>query len=78
MYTLREISKNIFEVAKFSDYKEPDAIYIIKNNKCSCPASYKTKNCKHKKLLTTFNEVKQEDHIYSFDLVNDKVITYVI
>ena len=73
MYTVRETYKDIFEVSKFSDYREPDSVYYIRKNKCSCPASYRSKKCKHQALVELYKALPKEDHFYVYDLSDSGV-----
>ena len=74
MYTVREKFKNIFEIANFTDYKEPDAVYYVKKGRCSCPASYRSKKCKHIALVDEFVKSNKE-HIYLYELTDNNVVT---
>lgn len=51
MYTVRYIKDHTFEIARFDDRKEPLAVYTVSHGKCSCPASYRSKKCKHLALV---------------------------
>lgn len=48
VYLIRKLSHYTVEISKFTDYKEPDAVYQLTNRSCHCPA--KVPNCKHKKM----------------------------
>lgn len=54
MYTVRKIDFEEFQIAKWEDRKEPEAVYTVRNSRCSCPASYRSKTCKHKKLVSEY------------------------
>lgn len=66
-YLIRKIKDN-FEVAKFTDYSEPEDVYTIKKGKCNCPASYRSNNCKHKKLVEAYTTVPSY-----YEIVNDSI-----
>ena len=69
MYLVRKTKKETFEVAKFEDYSQPTNVYVITKGKCNCPASWRSANCKHKKLLAEYE--KDTSNIYYFD-IDDK------
>ena len=68
MYTVRETFKDIFEIAKFSDYKEADSVYYIRKDKCSCPSSYRSRTCKHKALVDLYKKVNNSEHFSVYEL----------
>lgn len=66
MYLVRQIKKNTYEIAKFEDTNYAVDVYTITNNKCNCPASWRSTSCKHHKILTEYK--KDTDSVYVFEL----------
>lgn len=71
MYTVRQISKNEFSVASWEDRREPTNVYTIKNNRCNCPASFRSRSCKHLQLISAFQEL--ESGAWAFEFVGTEV-----
>lgn len=67
MYLIRQKFSDEFEVAKFDERDQPEAVYKIKKGKCSCPSSYRTKRCKHINLLESFKAQKEGIYWYEFN-----------
>mgnify|MGYP006935540783 CR=1 FL=1 len=73
MYLVRQVKKNVFEVAKFEDRNFPVDVYTITNNKCNCPASWRSSSCKHRKLVDEFK--KDTNTVYEFYLSATNAVT---
>jgi len=73
MYLVRQKFSDEYEVAKFDERDRPESVYKIKKNKCSCPASYRTKRCKHINLLESFKSKKDGIYWFDFDSANNVV-----
>lgn len=65
MYTVRKEAKDVYQIAKFGERKEAEAVYFIRKNKCSCPAGYR-KACKHIDLVKAFENLSDEG-VWSFE-----------
>lgn len=72
MYLVRQQFPRVYEIANFTYRKEPDAVYHIRNGKCSCPAAWGKKSCKHQALLKSF--LACEPGFWFFDIIGDKVV----
>jgi hypothetical protein len=68
MYTIKQLSKERFEIASFDDYKEPTSIYYINAKRCSCPAR---NPCKHQKIVNAFKEL--EHGAWGFEFIGTEV-----
>lgn len=56
-YCVREVGPSRYEVAKFTDHKRPDEVYLVLEGRCTCPGSVRSNNpCTHLKLVTTLVE----------------------
>ncbi len=47
-------NKNSYEIAKFSEYKEPDSVWTLRDEKrivCDCPGAWRRRTCRHMKLF---------------------------
>lgn len=71
MYTVRETSKNEYSVASWGDYAAPLDVYTVLNNRCNCPASFRSRNCKHLNLIKCFQEL--EPGAWAFEFVGTEV-----
>ena len=69
MYTVRQLGFKHFEVANFTDYSEPVAVYSIRDSRCSCPAR---KPCKHMNVLKMFNSL--DSGAWCFEICDNGVI----
>ena len=87
VYTIKPLSKNSWEIANFSDYAEPDAVYQVSLNKdhyyCNCPGYRRQKTIgkhKHIRLLQFWkNQLEQpEGCSLWFEGVDDEDIEYRI
>ena len=54
MYLIKRLMKDEYEVANFGDRKEPEAVYRVRKAKCTCPAAWGRKSCKHVSLVNRF------------------------
>lgn len=72
MYLVRQVKKDIYEVAKFEDSNFPTDVYTVKSTKCNCPASYRSKKCKHNLLVDEFKKVKKG--IFAFELTSSNEV----
>lgn len=54
MYLVRKIILDEYEVANFGDRKEPEAVYRVRKARCTCPAAWGKKSCKHVSLINRF------------------------
>jgi hypothetical protein len=70
MYTVRQIGFKDYQVANFTDYSEPVAVYRVRDNRCSCPA--RIKNCKHQKIVECFNTL--DLGVWGFELLDNGVV----
>ena len=66
MYLVRQQFPKVFEIAIFTDRAEPDAVYHIRNGKCSCPAAWGKKSCKHQALLKEFQKAPTVIRYFEF------------
>ena len=71
MYTVRQTSKREYSVASWEDRREPVNVYSIVNNRCSCPASFRSRNCKHLRLVSAFQEL--ESGAWAFEFVGTEI-----
>jgi hypothetical protein len=74
MYTVKQKSANGFEVASWGDYSQPLAVYRIVKNRCNCPASFRSRNCKHLKIVQAFQEL--ESGAWAFEFVGSNIKPY--
>lgn len=51
-YIPRRMAPKKIEIAKFTDRKEPEAVYTIINGNCDCPA--RAKSCKHTSIAAAW------------------------
>lgn len=72
MYLIRQKYSDVYEVAKFDERDRPESVYTIQKGKCNCPASYRTKKCKHLNLLDAFKA--QKEGVYSYDFTPAKEV----
>lgn len=70
MYLVRQTKKNVFEISKFEDSNYPLDVYTVTNNKCNCPASWRSANCKHRKLVEEFKKLSGA-YIFEFSASNE-------
>lgn len=71
MYTVRQKNQTTFEVASWGDYRAPLDVYTITKNRCDCPASFRSRSCKHLKLVQAFKEL--ESGAWAFEFVGNIV-----
>ena len=76
MYLVRQQFPRTFEIANFTDRKEPDAVYHIRGGKCSCPAAWGKKSCKHQSILKVFQSLPVG--AWYFEIENEKIVHYAI
>lgn len=71
-YFLRKVGTDV-QIAKFEDYSEPVAVYVVGERGCSCPARVRV--CKHAKLAKQWSK---KDYFYPavFDENGSTVETY--
>lgn len=71
MYTVKQTSRDTYEIASWGDYSAPLDVYRIVKNRCNCPASFRSRSCKHLKLVDSFKEL--ESGAWAFEFVGTKV-----
>jgi hypothetical protein len=76
MYTVRKLFSEVYEVANFGDRKDPDAVYTIRKAKCSCPAAWGKRSCKHVSLVNRFKTLREG--AWWFEIVDNEVISHRI
>jgi hypothetical protein len=59
VYTVRRIITDVYEVANFGDRKEPEAVYTVRKARCTCPAAWGRKSCKHVGLVNRFKTLRE-------------------
>jgi hypothetical protein len=69
MYTVRQIGFKDYQVANFSDYAEPIAVYRVRDNRCSCPAR---KPCKHQSIVNNF--ISLDAGAWCFEMLDNGVV----
>jgi hypothetical protein len=76
MYTVKKKLTDVYEVTNFGDRKEPDAVYTIRKTKCTCPAAWGKKTCKHVGLVNRFKTLKEG--AWWFEIVGTEIISHRI
>lgn len=71
MYTVKQKSQDTYEIASWGDYRAPLDVYSIVKNRCNCPASFRSRTCKHLKLVQAFKEL--ESGAWAFEFVGTQV-----
>lgn len=74
MYTVRKILTDVYEVANFGDRKDADAVYTVRKTKCSCPAAWGRKSCKHVSLVNRFKTLREG--LWWFEIVDSEVVSH--
>jgi hypothetical protein len=69
MYTVRQVGFKEYQVANFTDYAEPVAVYKVRDNRCSCPAR---NPCKHQKIVEFFKTL--ESGAWGFEMLDNGVV----
>ena len=76
MYTVRRIITDVYEVSNFGDRKQPEAVYTIRKAKCSCPAAWGRKTCKHVGLVNRFKTLREG--LWWFDIHDGEIYQHRI
>lgn len=76
MYLVRKKVAGEYEVANFVDHKNPDAVYTVKKTKCSCPAAWGKRSCKHISLVNKFKSLGEGSWWFEFN--NGEIIPHRI
>lgn len=74
MYTVRKLFTDVYEVANFGDRKDADAVYTVRKAKCSCPAAWGCKSCKHVGIVNRFKTLREG--AWWFEIVDNEVISH--
>lgn len=74
MYTVRKLLPDVYEVANFGDRKDADAVYTIRKTKCTCPAAWGRKTCKHVGLVNRFKTLREG--AWWFEIVDNEIISH--
>lgn len=76
MYLVRKKFTDEYEVANFGDNKDPDAVYTVRKTKCTCPAAWGKRNCKHVSLVNKFKTLGEGS--WWFEINNSEIISHRI
>jgi hypothetical protein len=76
MYTVKKKFPDVYEVANFGDRKDPDAVYTVRKAKCSCPAAWGKRSCKHVSIVNRFKTLKEG--AWWFEIVDNEVFSHRI
>lgn len=76
MYTVKKKFPDVYEVANFGDRKDPDAVYTVRKAKCSCPAAWGKRSCKHLSIVNRFKTLKEG--AWWFEIVDNEVFSHRI
>ncbi len=76
MYTVKKKFVDVYEVANFGDRKDPDAVYTVRKAKCSCPAAWGKRSCKHVSIVNRFKTLREG--AWWFEIVDNEVISHRI
>jgi len=76
MYTVKKKFTDVYEVANFGDRKDPDAVYTVRKAKCSCPAAWGKRSCKHVSIVNRFKTLKEG--AWWFEIVDNEVVSHRI
>ncbi len=76
MYTVKKKFTDVYEVANFGDRKDPDAVYTVRKAKCSCPAAWGKRSCKHVSIVNRFKTLKEG--AWWFEIVDNEVFSHRI
>ena len=76
MYTVKKKFSDVYEVANFGDRKDPDAVYTVRKAKCSCPAAWGKRSCKHVSIVNRFKTLKEG--AWWFEIVDNEVFSHRI
>jgi hypothetical protein len=76
MYTVKKKFTDVYEVANFGDRKDPDAVYTVRKAKCSCPAAWGKRSCKHLSIVNRFKTLKEG--AWWFEIVDNEVFSHRI
>jgi hypothetical protein len=76
MYTVRKRFKDEYEVANFGDRKEPDAVYTVRKARCSCPAAWGRKSCKHVSLVNRFKTLGESEGVWWFEMFDGEIFQH--
>lgn len=76
MYTVKKKFTDVYEVANFGDRKDPDAVYTVRKAKCSCPAAWGKRSCKHVSIVNRFKTL--QEGAWWFEIVDNEVFSHHI
>ncbi len=76
MYTVKKKFTDVYEVANFGDRKDPDAVYTVRKAKCSCPAAWGKRSCKHVSIVNRFKTL--QEGAWWFEIVDNEVFSHRI
>jgi hypothetical protein len=74
MYLVRKKAVDVYEIANFGDRKDADAVYTVRKAKCSCPAAWGKKACKHVNLVNRFKTLQEGS--WWFEIVGTDIISH--
>jgi hypothetical protein len=66
----------VYEVANFGDRKEPEAVYTVRKTRCTCPAAWGRKSCKHVSLVNRFKSLREG--AWWFEIVDNEIYQHRI